>query len=52
VDARGGTPRLLIRFPDPDRQSHRREFATDGKRLYFTIEDRESDVWVAEMRKR
>jgi Tol biopolymer transport system component len=44
VSATGGAPRLLVRFPNPDRQS-----AVDGQRLYFAIEDRQSDVFVAEM---
>jgi TolB protein len=49
VSAAGGAPRLLVRFPNPDRQSSRRDFAVDSRRLYFTIEDRQSDVFVAEM---
>jgi len=51
VNAEGGRPRLLVRFPDPDRQSSRADFATDGVRLYFAIEDRQSDVFVAELLK-
>jgi hypothetical protein len=38
-----------VRFPNPDRQSSRRDFAVDGRRLYFAIEDRQSDVYVAEL---
>ena len=49
VSAAGGAPRLLVRFPNPDRQSSRPDFAVDGRRLYFAIEDRQSDVFVAEM---
>jgi Tol biopolymer transport system component len=49
VNATGGTPRLLVRFPNPERQSSRKDFAVDGRRLYFAIEDRQSDVFVAEM---
>jgi len=49
VSAAGGQPRLLVRFSDPDRQSSRRDFATDGRRFYFAIEDRQSDVFVAEI---
>jgi hypothetical protein len=26
--------------------SSRQEFATDGERLYFTIDNRQSDIWV------
>ena len=49
VRSSGGTPRLLVRFPNPDRQSSRTDFAVDRRRLYFAIEDRQSDVFVAEM---
>jgi serine/threonine-protein kinase len=49
VPATGGTPRLLVRFPNPERQSARQDFAVDGKRFYFAIEDRQSDVFVAEL---
>ena len=49
VNPDGGDPRLLVRFPDPDRQSSRRDFATDGVRFFFAIEDRQSDVFVAEL---
>jgi serine/threonine-protein kinase len=49
VSAAGGRPRLLVRFSDPDRQSSRRDFAIDDRRFYFAIEDRQSDVFVAEL---
>ena len=49
VSALGGRPRLLARMTDPSRQSSRLDFASDGKRLYFAIEDRQSDVFVAEL---
>ena len=52
VPVAGGRPRLLVRFDDPDRQSNRRDFATDGKRFYFAIEDRQSDVYVADLEPR
>jgi serine/threonine-protein kinase len=45
----GGPPRLLMRFDDPTRSSSREEFMTDGRRLYFTMDDRQSDVYVAEL---
>ena len=45
----GGRPRLLARLDDPARASNRFEFASDGKRFYFTMEDRQSDIWVAEV---
>jgi serine/threonine protein kinase len=49
VSAQGERPRLLVRFDDPAFQSARKDFATDGKRLYFTVEDRQSDVFVADL---
>ena len=49
LTSEGGSPRLLVRFPNPDRQSSRADFAVDGKRFYFTIEDRQSDIFLAEM---
>jgi hypothetical protein len=49
VSAAGGQPRLLGRFDDPNWQSNRTWLATDGRRFYFAIEDRVSDVFVAEM---
>jgi TolB protein len=52
VGAEGGTPRLLVTFDDPDRPSSRPDFATDGRRFFFTIEDRQSDVFVAEVLQR
>jgi Tol biopolymer transport system component len=53
IPAEGGRPpRLLARFDDPARASNRFEFASDGRRFYFTMEDRQSDIWVAEVAKR
>jgi Tol biopolymer transport system component len=49
IVAGGRTPRLLVRFTDPDRQSSRNDFAVDAHRFYFTIEDRQSDVYVADL---
>lgn len=48
----GGPARLLLRFDDPTMINPRQEFSTDGKRLYFTIAEDESDVWVMDLRKR
>jgi Tol biopolymer transport system component len=52
VPLSGGEPRLLVNFPDPTRPSYRPVFTTDGKRIYFPIEDRQSDVHVAELVKK
>ncbi len=50
VPAAGGTPRILVRFDDPARPSTRPEFATDGKRFFFTLGSRQSDIWVMELK--
>jgi serine/threonine-protein kinase len=52
IPVTGGRPRLLARFDDPARTSNRFEFASDGKRFYFTVEDRQSDIWIAEVEPR
>jgi hypothetical protein len=52
IPVTGGRPRLLVRFTDPQRPSNRNDFHTDGKRFYFSIEDRQSDIWVAEVIKK
>ena len=44
----GGAPRLLLRVPGTE-YGGRAYWATDGKRLYFTRTQRESDVFVAEV---
>ena len=49
VPVSGGRPQLLARFDDPARASNRFEFASDGRNFYFTLEDRQSDIWVAEV---
>jgi serine/threonine-protein kinase len=50
VPASGGTPRMIVRFDDPNRPSGRQEFATDGRTLYFTVDNRQADIWVVELR--
>jgi Tol biopolymer transport system component len=52
VPVTGGPPRLLVRFDDPSRRSLRREFATDGRRFYFTVAHDESDLWTMELLKK
>ena len=45
----GGEPRELVRLDYRARGSPRPEFATDGKRFYFTASERESDIWRMEL---
>jgi serine/threonine protein kinase/Tol biopolymer transport system component len=49
VPISGGVPQLLVRFDNPARQSNRLEFASDGKRFFFTISKYESDIWKMEL---
>ncbi len=46
VPVAGGRPRLLVRFDDPSRPSQRNDFASDGERFYFAIDDKQSDISV------
>ena len=52
LDLDTARPRLLVRFDDPARRSLRREFATDGQRLYFIVARDESDIWGMELDRR
>jgi hypothetical protein len=45
----GGPPRLLARLDDLSHASYRTDYSTDGKRLYFAINDRQSDISVVEL---
>jgi Tol biopolymer transport system component/tRNA A-37 threonylcarbamoyl transferase component Bud32 len=45
----GGAPRLIARLDDLSHQSYRNDFTTDGKRLYFALNDRQSDISVVEL---
>ena len=52
VPGDGGRPRLRVRFNDLSRPSIRPDFAMGAGRLFFTLEDRQADIWVAEVSKR
>jgi serine/threonine-protein kinase len=49
LSGQGGRPRLVAQLNDPARQSSRPDFANDGKRLFFAIDDSQSDILVAEV---
>jgi len=49
LPAAGGRLRLLVRFDDAAKPSYRFDWATDGRAFYFTINDRQSDIYVAEL---
>lgn len=46
----GGAPRLVLR-DEPNARFGRWEFATDGKRIFFTRAAWEADVWVMELKR-
>jgi dipeptidyl aminopeptidase/acylaminoacyl peptidase len=48
----GCKPRRLVFFADLDRPSTRGDFGAGAGRFFFTIEDRQADIWVAEVAKR
>ncbi|HEX9167070.1 MAG TPA: protein kinase [Gemmatimonadales bacterium] len=48
IPAAGGKPRLVLRF-EPGRESNRAEYFTDGRHLYFTLDDRQADLWALEL---
>jgi len=50
VPVEGGRPQLLVRFTDV-RESSRFDFAAGAGRFFFTLEDRQSDIWIAEIKK-
>jgi hypothetical protein len=41
--------RRRVRFDDPSMPSYRPEFATDGERLYLTVGQYESDIWLMDL---
>jgi serine/threonine-protein kinase len=45
----GSVPRLLVWFDEPGREWHRFGFTVHGGRFWFTMGDRQSDVWAAEV---
>ena len=49
IPVAGGAPRLLVRFDDPRRPSYRQQWALGAGRLFFPIEDRQSDIWVMDV---
>jgi hypothetical protein len=50
LPASGGVPREVVRFDDPYRLPLYGSFGTNGQRLFFTLDERESDIWVAEVK--
>jgi serine/threonine-protein kinase len=49
VPVSGERPRVVVRFDDATRPWHRFGFRVRGPRMYFTLGDLQSDIWVAEL---
>jgi hypothetical protein len=47
----GDPERRLVRLSDPSRQFYRMSLDVDDKNFYFTIGDRQSDIWTMELKK-
>jgi len=45
----GGRPKRLVTFSDPNRQSSRFDFNVDATHFYFSIEERSSNIWLADV---
>ncbi len=52
IPVNGDAERRILRFTDPMRQLYRSSFDVFGSNFYFTIGDRQSDVWTMELNKR
>jgi eukaryotic-like serine/threonine-protein kinase len=50
VPVSGAPPWVAVRFDDPTRPWHRYGFRVRDGRFYFTLGDRQSDIWVADLR--
>jgi hypothetical protein len=47
----GAAPRLVLKRDTAKFISRRGEFATDGKRFYFTVASDEANVWLMELKR-
>jgi eukaryotic-like serine/threonine-protein kinase len=52
IPSAGGASRVVVRFDDPTRPWHRYGLRVRGSRLYFTLGDLQSDIWVADLEQR
>ena len=52
VPVSGGPDRAVVRFDDPTRPWHRYGFRVRAGRIFFTLGNRESDVWVADIERK
>ena len=52
VPEAGGTPKVIVRFDDPARLLYSAQISVGGGKVYVTIAEFESDVYVAELKRR
>jgi len=52
VPLAGGQPRMLVRFDDLARVSIRPDFAVGDGKFFFTLEDRQADIWMTDISRR
>jgi len=50
VPVDGQTPRVVLRFDNPTRPWHRFGFRVAAGKMFFTLGDRQSDIWVAQVK--
>jgi serine/threonine-protein kinase len=48
----GDPERRLLHFTDPTRQFYRTSLDVDSSNFYFTLGDRQSDIWTMELKKK
>lgn len=48
----GDTEKRVLHFADRSRQLFRTTLDVDAKNFYFTLGDRESDIWTMELKRR
>jgi Tol biopolymer transport system component len=51
ISVDGGPSRLVLRLDDPTRVTNRRQFATDGRQLFFTIAEDEGSVRLLHLKR-
>jgi len=49
VPVSGGQPKRLVHFDDPSRARMYPRFGSDGERLFFSLTEFESDLWLMEL---
>jgi hypothetical protein len=52
VPVSGGAPRVVVRLDDPAQPWHRFGFRVRGDRIFLTLGDQQSDIWVTEVTKK